>query len=223
MKNNIRKYIGLYAFFIIIGVYTLGSIIEEQNELVKVKLILVKEGELKLQYSGESIVEKNMNYGDVEKYPYIARFNCDVDRQTVFKGDKVELTFLGIRESKLMGEVIKLEYDVMSSEIIIGFKYEGDILGESIAFQLDKNPQGVFNIVPLSVIYEDQEGKYVYIVKREQGAWGDNYVAYKQPIWIIAADELNASIGDLTNLINQNPVIVESEVEPYEGMKVKFY
>jgi hypothetical protein len=215
-----KKYIGLYAFIFLLSGFTLTNLLIAQKNKVKVSLTLPTEEIFLTHYSGISIVERNDAYRDISQADYIAKFQVELERQDVYNKDVVELTLIAERNKIFKGEVARIEYNEPLDTLVIGFDYTENIEGENIHFSLNKQTAPLSNTVPVQVLYEDYKGSFVYNVKKEQGPWGAEYVAYKEYVEVRLKNDQKAVIGRIEEGV---PIILQSEKTPYEGMRVRFY
>ena len=159
---------------------------------------------------------------------YADEYNDLTEDFFMFEGDPVTVSMPAKRWSDSRGELVKMLYTGDRIELTIGFSSFKELnFGETTTILLEKQSAVAECTVPQSaVFFDDYDGKsYVFLVERQQGAWGNEYVASR-----VSVEFLNpARYGDraIINRMGQGPfrfpVVTWAQRQLYDGIKVRLY
>jgi hypothetical protein len=170
--------------------------------------------------SSRSVVELN-DLARREENKYKAIFKVESDGFIEFyKTDVVTLNIISTRGKMIKTTIADIIYEENIANVVIEFNDEEELEGATVDLEASKVTAVIENVFPLDAIYEDEKGYYMYQVKQSDGAWGKEYNVQKVPVTIFVGDSSRASVYSYEL---KYPVLLNSEVEPYDGMRVRFY
>lgn len=223
MTTRKKAVVGLLiAFFAVFAVLTIWMRSGYQNQLVKVDLVVPSSGSIFVDVSkyGEASLNRTGTSHpykvkvEVPSDEFIGKFTWQKDSSIIYKAP-------GISDEERDSVVIDLKVDELGYKVIVGLNDSRVKVGDSIEVIFRGRVLNFqSNLVPCSVLHEDQLGKYIYVVVRQQGAWGKEYLVKKERVNVLHADSENAHLSGYTSLY---PIIIDSDSDIKEGMKVRFY
>ncbi len=133
--------------------------------------------------------------------------------------DEAEVTLTGIRNSTRKGRVTSITNTKENLVLTIGFHAENLADRESVDVSIMKETIPLSNIMPKSTLHEDDKGAYLFVVRKEQGAWGREYVVRRMDATVWASTEQEFSVSSTI----EYPVVFASDSKLAHGQQVRFY
>lgn len=166
---------------------------------------------------GDTLIKINM----IEQ-GYTVSFPVTMKQSEYVKvGDKGEILNLFDETAKTELTKISLNPDDPNKSKILTFRIEGESIqvSQSLAISVGSLGESYDTIIPINSIFEDNQGKFVYLLKTRATPLGNRYSAERKAVEVIAADDMYAAI--LSDIATNDYVITES-VEPLKnGTKVR--
>lgn len=136
-------------------------------------------------------------------------------------GDKGEILNLFDKTAKAELTGIKVNPEDPNKSKILTFQLEGDAVevSQSLAVSVGSLCESYETIIPINSLFEDNQGKFVYILKVKATPLGNRYSVVRKAVEVVAADDSYVAV--LSDISVSDYVITES-VEPLQnGIKVR--
>jgi len=163
-----------------------------------------------------------------EAIVYAEEYNDITEEFFMFEGDPVTVNMPAKWWSETRGVLLKMRYDGDRIVLTVGYTSPMDLnVGESAKMLLEKQSAVEECTIAQSAVYFDEsDGKsYVYLVERQQGVWGNEYVTRRENVSFSNPARYGSRI--LIDRMGQGPfqfpVIIWAEQPLYDGMKVRLY
>jgi hypothetical protein len=226
MKSR-RIYLILGILFVVlVAGCTIYSRTVYQYSLPRVELGVSRNGTF--SYAREEKTTVDVGNAAPEGYAYGVTVTMPLETLNtknfyMYEGDKVEVEFPSMSRSRLEGTVTSIHYEEEAVIMQVGFNTERELAqGDDAVVSINKETAPMACIVPSTALQEDIDGKsYVFLVKEEDGPWGEDYVLKKEYVDVWASTATEVSFEKLENFTL--PVVINSDQLLSEGMKVRFY
>ncbi|SHK42601.1 Multidrug efflux pump subunit AcrA (membrane-fusion protein) [Paramaledivibacter caminithermalis DSM 15212] len=142
--------------------------------------------------------------------------------QYIKLGDEVRVSIKNKGKSLVSGEVraIKDNKDDIDSKIVTIELEEADLIGGEIGeFYLGKKIGSYDYLVPRSAVYQNSEGKYVFVLQEKDGPLGKDYYVIKQKV--TTGDSDNNFTGIYSGLLGNEKVVIYSNKNLSNGCQVR--
>lgn len=121
--------------------------------------------------------------------------------------------------------VLESKSDVTGEEGLIAMKFTVEVSGEealsgqSVTVSLETQSQLYDTVVPLKAVYEDSEGKFVYLVSTDESVLGTKYYVTKTYVDVEFENDSYAAVsGSIYGY-----VVVDTDAVLTDGMQVRTY
>lgn len=188
-----------------------------QWNLPKVEIMAPRSGTLMLgRYDIRSISKQEEGSRD---FTHSTQISLPLTANYFFVDDEAEVTLTGVRNSTRKGYVTSITNTEENIVLTIGFHAENFADGESVDVSIMKETILLSSIMPKSALHEDDKGAYLFVVMKEQGAWGREYVVKRMDVAVWASTEQEFSVS--SNV--EYPVVFASDSKLVDGQRVRFY
>lgn len=208
--------IGIIFLLFVVGC-TIYSRTYYQWNLPKVEIMAPRSGTLLLgQYDVRSVSKKEEGSSG---FTHSTQILLPLTVNYFYVDDEAEVTLTGIRNSTRGGRVTSITNTKENLVLTIGFHAENFADGESVDVSIMKETNLLSNIMPKSALHEDDKGAYLFVVMKEQGAWGREYVVRRMDVTVWVSTEQEFSV----NSTIEYPVVFASDSNLADGQRVRFY
>jgi multidrug efflux pump subunit AcrA (membrane-fusion protein) len=146
---------------------------------------------------------------------FFVECNISPDNNFVNPGDTCELSNAG---HVLSGTVRRIKPSANGKTVTISVSSDEISDGETFDIAFEKNSAASFTLVPNSAINQDNDGYFLYQIKRRKGIMGDEYYLQRLNIFIGDSDRQNTAI--LRGITFFDPVVLVSGKALSDGVTV---
>ena len=122
---------------------------------------------------------------------FIVECTVSLDNNFVNPGDTCEL---GNSSHSFRGTVQRVRPSASGKTVTVTILSQEVSAGETFDVAFDKNTASSFTIVPNSAIFQDNDGYFVYQIKRRKGIMGNEYYLERVNIYLGDSDQSNTII-----------------------------
>ncbi|QHQ61902.1 biotin/lipoyl-binding protein [Anaerocolumna sedimenticola] len=146
------------------------------------------------------------------------QLECEItlDNDFISVGDTCELSNASY---ELEGEVSKITPVENSKQVTVAFRSKEALKGETFEITFEKESTASYTLIPNGAINEDNDGYFIYEIKKRKGMLGDEFYAEKVYVYIGDSDNDNTVITDGLDFFE--PVVLLSDKSFSDGETVK--
>lgn len=218
---------------------------QKNEELEQIEALLSKSG--KVEASEEGIVmEASLTTGAQttgQEYLVIGSgnesFTADVERKAaayLSEKDEVTFTMKGSQEP-LKGTIEKIQNNAEDSRensdaeqdsgnsdekvrILVKLEKNNLPIGTALEFKITKESETNYDtIIPIAALREDNQGKYVLILRQEETVLGTEWIASRVKVTLLDQDDSKAAVESA--LLSDDQIIIGSNKSIQEGDRVR--
>lgn len=168
-----------------------------------------------------------VSIADLSKGQEMKATIADTKAPYVAIGDKTELIFATLNNARIPAQITDIRDAVSASgqsgeqgkEITFTLKDDRLKGGETGEFDIVKKTASFRSLLPNDAVREDDQGKYVLLLKEKKGPLGTEYVGQRANVQIGDVDDTKTSIEDGVTPLDK--VIVSSSKSIEEGDRVR--
>jgi len=141
--------------------------------------------------------------------------SVSLDNNFVSPGDTCELSNAS---HVLSGTVRQVKPSVQGKTVIIAVASDDVAEGETFDITFEKNSAASFTLVPNSAINQDNDGYFLYVIKRRKGIMGEEYYLERLNIFLGDSDHQNTAV--IRGITFFEPIVLTSNKALSAGMTV---
>ena len=204
-----------------------------QKKLPYVQVAAVETGTFYYESEYEGKIQKldtNRELHDfAEDYVYSVAVSVHADAAYMEIGDNAELFIGALEQERFYGRIISFAYEYSvdgktpeNTLVEVGFPNVFNTTDNgTICVKIKKETAFMDCILPQEVLFEDDTGRYIYLVKKRDGVWGAECYIERMNVKILAFTESRISIDCYQPI--KYPVVVYSGEPIQSGQVVRLY
>jgi len=146
---------------------------------------------------------------------FFVECNISLDNNFVNPGDTCELSNAS---HVLNGSVRRIKPSIHGKTVTISISSDAVSEGETFDVTFEKNSAASFVLVPNSAVNQDNDGYFLYQIKRRKGIMGDEYYLQRLDIFIGDSDRQNTAV--LRGLTFFDPIVLVGSKALSDGVTV---